>query len=184
VLDQRGRTVSELIRYVQQKASFDRVHPEDIRRQGSALASEYDGVLATGGFLKSGSRERVLQWYAELLVETDRPFLGICLGMKILGHCYGARLRKIEPDIGVRQIAFEREFPLAPGVRTMAVYENHRYELVPPLPVPLQNYASGGSPVQAVTVTGRPQFAVQFHPEVGDTSTVVLDRFLELCRSD
>jgi len=183
VLDQRGQSVSELIEYLHPRTSLDRVHPEDVRRASSSLASEYDGVLATGGFLKSESRGSVLQWYREFFAETDRPFLGICLGMKILGFCYGARMRRIESDVGLRVITFEREFPLAPGIRTMAVHENHRYELVPPLPDPLQNYANGGSPVQAMAVTGRPQFAVQFHPEVGSTATIVLDSFLELCRN-
>jgi GMP synthase-like glutamine amidotransferase len=181
VMDHRGQSVSELVEYLRPRASFDRIHPEEVRAFGPALASGYDGILATGGFLESGSRRRVLDWYGDLLRESEKPFLGICLGMKIVGYCYGARMRKTPPDVGFREISFQGDFPLAEGVKTLRVYEKHKFELVPPLPRPLRNYASGGSPVQAVTVDGRPQFAVQFHPEVGSDATIVLDRFLELC---
>ena len=159
------------------------MQPEDARVSGSALAAGYDGVLASGGFLKSKSRRRVLEWYRGLLAESDRPFLGVCLGMKILGFCYGARMRKTAPEVGFREIAFQRDFPLAPGLTSLRAYENHRFELLPPLPAPLRKYANGAASVEAVKVDGRSQFAVQFHPEVGGTSVVILDRFLNLCGS-
>lgn len=181
LLDHRGRSVPELVSYLERRVSLERLRPEEVKRRGSSLASEFDGVVASGGYLPSAAYRGALAWYQELLSGSDRPFLGICLGMKILGCCYGARLRRIEPVVGVRPLRFESDYPLAPGIRTMEVYENHGYELIPPLINPLTNYASGSSPVEAVRVEDRDQFAVQFHPELGGAQTIILDSFIDVC---
>src|SRR5580658_10418638 len=133
ILDNRGQSVPELIARVRATgASFKVEGPSTLHRSS---ADGFDGVIASGGSLTAETHQRDLKAYAEFLEELDRPFLGICLGLRILGHCYGARMRRIpSPAAGTFVVRFERDFPLAPGVRECSVYQSHKYELLLPLP--------------------------------------------------
>lgn len=142
----------------------------------------FDGVVASGGHLSSQTRLKELRVYSRMLDELGPPFLGICLGLKILGHRYGARIRRIEPAVGMQPLHFIREYPLAPGIRDCSVYQGHKYELIPPLPAEMENYATNGSPVQAVKIRGKEMFGVQFHPELsGKPAIEILRSFVSLC---
>ena len=155
------------------------VEPENVRRSSAA---GFDGVIASGGYLRAASYKTDLNNYSQLLDDLDRPFLGICLGLKIMGHYYGARMRRIEPGIGLDTIRFERDYPLAPGVRECAVYQSHSYELLPPLPDALENYASGASPIEAVKTRDKQRFGLQFHPELsGMPAGAIVRNFVSLC---
>jgi len=105
------------------------------------------------------------------------------LGLRILGYCYGARIRKIPLAKGISSIRFQKAYPLAPGIKDLEVYESHKFELVPPFPDILENYANNQRPVEAIKVRQKMQFAVQFHPEVRNAQgSAVLDGFLSLCK--
>jgi GMP synthase-like glutamine amidotransferase len=160
-------------------ASFEVIEPESVKRSS---AQGFDGVIASGGYLRAESYRTDLQAYSQLLEDLDRPFLGICLGLKILGHCYGARMRKIAPAVGTYVVHFQREYVLAPGVRECTVYQSHRYELLQPLPEALENYATNGSPVQAVKTRGTDRFGLQFHPELSEKpARTIIQNFVSLC---
>ncbi len=159
-------------------ARVDLVEPEST--DGPLPVSGYDGVVASGGYLKSDVRSDTLRKYSAFFDGLSAPFLGICLGMKILGYCYGARIARTSPVVGVRRVALSG-FPLFPGFQEFAVHQNHRYELVRPLPSALQDFTADGGPVQAIGVKGKRQYAVQFHPEVGRMhARVILENFVSL----
>jgi GMP synthase-like glutamine amidotransferase len=62
------------------------------------------------------------------------------------------------------------------------VYQNHRYELIRPLPPVLEDFTAGEGPVQAVKVAGEDRYAVQFHPEVGGgPAQGIISNFVVLC---
>jgi para-aminobenzoate synthetase len=160
-------------------AAFDLIEPEEVT---PSSAQGYDGVIASGGSLPLESYREVLAVYSELLDRLDRPFLGICLGLKILGHHYGARMRRIAPAIGLFPVHFHREYPLAPGLKGCRVYQGHRYELLLPLPDVLENYASDGGPVQAIQVKGLERYGVQFHPEKSEApARAIMKNFVSRC---
>lgn len=166
-------------RLIELGAVVDLLEPES--SEGPIPFPAYDGVVASGGYLKAGSRHETLLRYRRLFEELDRPYLGICLGMKILGFCYGARILKVQPVIGERLVSL-RGFPLCPSLSHFTVHQNHRYELVRPLPNSLEDFTDDAGPVQAVKVRGREQYAVQFHPEVGDSAAAsVMRGFVALC---
>jgi GMP synthase-like glutamine amidotransferase len=180
VLNHRGVSVDALAGAVaEQGATVQVAEPESF---GARLpVSGFDGVIASGGYLKAGTHQQTLKKYSRFFEELDRPFLGVCLGMKILGFSYGARLGKTEPVIGDSKVRL-RDFPLLPGLSEFRVHENHRYELLRPLPGSLEDFTAPGDPVEAVKVRGRHQYAVQFHPEVGESpARVLFANFLSLC---
>jgi GMP synthase-like glutamine amidotransferase len=172
ILNHRGASVPTLIERVRETgASFEVIEPESVKRSS---AQGFDGVIASGGYLRAESYRTDLQAYSQLLEDLDRPFLGICLGLKILGHCYGA--------VGTYVVHFQREYVLAPGVRECTVYQSHRYELLQPLPEALENYATNGSPVQAVKTRGTDRFGLQFHPELSEKpARTIIQNFVSLC---
>lgn len=180
ILNHHGPSIPFLVERVRESgAAFELVEPSDV---SSSLAKGFDGIIASGGFLPAGSYREDLKRYYRFLDALERPFLGICLGMKILGSYYGARMRKISPFEGVHLIRFNREYPLAPGVGRCTVRGSHRYELLTPLPAPMENYATDGSPVQAVKIVGEERYALQFHPELSEMpARSMVANFVSIC---
>jgi len=180
ILNHRGVSLDALVELVRSLgAEIDLVEPETIT--GPLPVRGYDGFIASGGYLRSATHRDTLRRYSTFFEELERPYLGVCLGMKILGFCYGARIRRIAPVVGERRVSL-RDFPLSPGLSEFSVRQNHKYELLPPLPEALQNFTAEGDPVQAVKVAGRDQYAVQFHPEVGKTpARIIVENFVSMC---
>jgi GMP synthase-like glutamine amidotransferase len=180
ILNHHSASLQALIdRVAEAGANSVVIEPMELKQYS---AQGFDGVIASGGYLSAATYKADLQTYSQFLKDLDRPFLGICLGLKILGYCYGARMRKIVPAVGTYIVRFQREYPLAPGVRECAVYQSHKYELLSPLPGALENYATDGSPVQAVKVRGRERYGLQFHPEMsGSPASQMIKRFVSLC---
>jgi GMP synthase-like glutamine amidotransferase len=180
ILNHRGISLTALVGLVRSLGvEIDLIEPERI--VGPLPVRGYDGVIASGGYLRSTTHRDTLRRYSTFFEELERPYLGVCLGLKILGFCYGARIRKIPPVIGDRRVSL-RDFPLSPGLEEFTVRQNHKYELVPPLPETLENFTAEGDPVQAVKVVGKDQYAVQFHPEVGETpAQVIFKNFISMC---
>ena len=180
ILNHRGVSLTYLVELVRDLgASVDLVEPEAIA--GPLPVSGYDGVIASGGYLRSETRQDTLRRYSTFFEELSRPFLGVCLGMKILGFCYGARIGRISPVVGRSRVVL-KGFPLCPGLSEFTVHQNHRYQLLRPLPPPLADFTADGNDVQAVKVRGKNQYAVQFHPEVGATpASVIFENFVSQC---
>jgi len=159
----------------------------DVKKPGG-LIKGYGGIIASGGFLQKENRIKILRWYKDILTKSNIPFLGICLGHKILGFCHGTRLKRSH-EKGLIDTFFHKEFPLAPGVRNLNVYQDHDFGLLH-LPETLENCASSkGCDIQAIRVVDKQQYGVQFHPEVTEDEEgrpieghIVLDRFLKIVK--
>jgi len=156
-----------------------------LKRPMDEIGEDFDGAIASGGFLKKESAKAAMQWYREFLGRLERPFLGICLGLRILGIANGARARKISLKKGLCNVSFSKEFPLLQGKQRISAFRSHEFELIPELPESLENFAMcEDCAVQALKVNGRLQFAVQFHPEKrGTEANEILENFLKLCES-
>jgi len=179
IMNHRGVSVPALVEQLRRLGTdVNLVEPESFHwRTG---ASGFDGVIASGGYLRSKTHRETLNAYSSFLEELLVPFFGICLGLRILGHCHGARFRKTEPVTGIQRVTLSG-FPLCPQLSSFPAHQNHRYELLRPLPETLQDF-SVGHDVQAVKVVGMDQYAVQFHPEVGNgPAATTIENFVLLC---
>jgi len=145
---------------------------------------DFLGVVISGGALPRERYKEILNLYKSFLASTEIPVLGICLGMRILGYCHGARIRRMpEIEEGIVEVKFHKDYPLAPGYGRLKTQQNHLYELVC-MPLYLTNYGSSAKcRIQAVKHQSKPQFGVQFHPEIDGTSDgyIILENFLNLC---
>lgn len=159
----------------------------------------YDGIVLPG----VGATRTVMDGieaggFTRPLQTTDRPLLGICVGMQVLfeaseeddAPCLGiieGRVRRLEaapslPHIGWNDLKLRGEDPLFEGLVHPVVYFVHSYAPVPTRPeVVTATTEHGRSFVAAVrqgTVVG-----VQFHPErSGPAGLGILARFVASCR--
>jgi GMP synthase (glutamine-hydrolysing) len=145
---------------------------------------EYDGTIISGGAIPYRNLSETLKRYRHFLHNTNKPLLAICLGLKIMAHCYGGKIRKLgKPEVGSTLIRFHKNYPLAPSHSEMWVYQDHIFELFD-LPEFLENYGSSENcRIQAVKHHLKPQFGVQFHPERDNSNEghLILENFAEFC---
>jgi GMP synthase (glutamine-hydrolysing) len=145
------------------------------------LAGDYLGAVVYGGaedLSKDADRPYLraeIAWIGRWL-DTDRPFLGICLGSQMLAHVLGARVAP-HPE-GLREIGF---VPVAPTAAAdgfldgpLHVYQWHKEGFE--LPAAAELLASGEVfPNQAFRYGAR-TYGLQFHPEV---SPSVMTRWMD-----
>ncbi len=151
---------------------------------GNYNFSNYDGVVISGRSTRPLSVEQrkvILSRYRQLFAEAKVPVLGICFGAEIFAFSYGARIRRMNMgEFGQVEIHFNSSYPLSNGVGSMTVYQSHMM-MIEDLPECIKNYASSTTcPNQVLKHRSRPQFGVQFHPEMTEDDTI-LSNFVDLC---
>jgi len=178
VVNNHGSTFPKLLEVLRSlKVNFKVIEPLEKFDDG-------DGVIISGGFIKRENLLKVLKWYEDLL-DSSLPILGICLGHKILGYCYGSKILKLkEARRGFYKVNFLKDYKLAPKLKSLWVYENHRYTLYD-LPPFLENYASSEEcSFEALKHKKKEQYSVQFHPEIfqrDERSLEIFKNFVSLC---
>ncbi len=127
-----------------------------------------DAIIISPG---PGSPDRVADFgiCLDIVLESDLPLLGVCLGHEGIGHAYGASVvRAPVPMHGrISRIAHDGSDLFAGIPPSLDVVRYHSLCLDwDTIPACLQVTASTSDDVvMAVRHTGRPQFGVQFHPE-------------------
>ncbi len=155
------------------------------------------GVGAFGaameGLKASGFYEAIREW-----LKSDRPFLGICLGMQLLfegssesegvegfavfkGKCLRFNEGKV-PQIGWNQIRVEKDSKLLEGINNNAFfYFLHGYCVEPEDTSIVTATTQYGVAYPSVVERGN-IFATQFHPEKsGKVGLKMLKNWVELC---
>lgn len=134
---------------------------EDMRADSSI-----DLIVLSGGHIFD-LQDEIYRREKELIVNTDVPLLGICLGAELINLAYGGKLeKKRNLDIGVRKIKIIRDDELFNGVeKTFPVYENHR-NVIFNLPDELENLAESDTGVEIFRHKQKIIYGMQFHPEM------------------
>ncbi|WP_432775326.1 imidazole glycerol phosphate synthase subunit HisH [Brevibacillus gelatini] len=163
---------------------------------------EYSGLILPGvgafGDAIANIRKLGLDRAIDAYVASERPILGICLGMQLLfdkseengentglGLIHGEAVRfrgdyKV-PHMGWNQLRLKQEHPLLEGVREGEyVYFVHSYHVLCELDVLL---ATSDYHQEVTAIVGRGQvYGMQFHPEKsGETGMRLLRNFAVQC---
>ena len=133
--------------------------------------AECDRIILSGTALKDneflGKPER-FRW----LEEADKPVLGICAGMEILGLVYGARLVNCV-EIGMTDITTVKANPLfhdafrAYSLHSNCIEPNGQFEV----------WANSARCIQAIKHQTKPIVGVLFHPEVRNQE--IIKKYIE-----
>lgn len=108
------------------------------------------------------------------LVETEKPVLGICAGMQVLGMAFGASREKAR-ETGMVKVTVEIENPLLPFPEFEA-YALHDYALT--MVKRFQILATSGNCIQMIKHESKSIYGILFHPEVRNED--IIRNFLKL----
>lgn len=136
--------------------------------------------------LSGGHNVPIVLWHnrqyrheLELIAHHTGLVVGICLGAELLAHYYGSPLRRL-PTL------FRGQTTLTPTPHDThslfshkhRVYEAHRWT-IPHVKTPLVPLASTRTGVEAFCHTNKPQYGLQFHPEMSSHTDNMLLNIIE-----
>ncbi len=105
------------------------------------------------------------------LKSCDKPVLGICAGMQVIGSVFGGKIVP-QPAIGLEKVAILRDTPLLGERRSIEGYHLHNFSVTLPDGFYLvagreqRVEAGAGVRVEAFLHCNRPIYGIIFHPEV------------------
>jgi GMP synthase (glutamine-hydrolysing) len=183
ILDFGSQTTQLIARRLRESGVYCEILPFN-ERVARVLTPETKGLIFSGGpssVIESGSPHP-----DPALLESDRPLLGICYGMQLIGQHFGSPVAPgSQGEFGRAAIAVSggdllwRE--LGPRLDVWMSHGDHIEAVREPL---RQIAGSEAGLVAAVAHRTRPVFGVQFHPEVSHTprGTEILRNFaFEVC---
>lgn len=133
--------------------------------------SEVDALVLSGGAPRVALDIDRMGNNGEYLDRSDFPILGICAGMQFTCAKYGGRTEPAKiPEFGKTILFVDEEDDLFRGLpKQFSVWESHNDE-VTVVPDTFRVLAhSENCPYEAVRMTTRPIYGLQFHPEVENT---------------
>jgi GMP synthase (glutamine-hydrolysing) len=130
------------------------------------IISKAEKIIISGTSLKDNGFIEDLNYF-KWIIKFDKPILGICGGMHILGLIFNGELKK-QQEIGLHKIEFKREFL---GIKDeIEVYELHNFFAIS------NDFCIFGESKdcpQAIKHNKKPFYGVLFHPEVRNKNLIV-----------
>ena len=131
-----------------------------------SMLEKYDGVILSGTALKDYrylDNPKDFEWISK----SEKPLLGICAGMQIIGITYGCRLRD-NKYIGLTKVRTSLENKLFNG--EFEAYNLRGKDLE--LSDEVIELAKSDDCIQAIKHKSKPHYGVLFHPEVRNAEIV------------
>lgn len=149
--------------YRKNEIEFTRIHYKNLTEK---IISKADKVIIAGTSLKDNGFIKDIDEF-QWIKEFDKPILGICGGMHILGSIYNGKLEKRQ-EIGLTEVKFKKEF-IGIDYETQ-VYELHNFYVDSE---EFQVFAESKKCSQAIKHKKKPFYGVLFHPEVRNKDLLV-----------
>jgi GMP synthase-like glutamine amidotransferase len=148
------------------------------------VSSKMDAIVLSGGHgAPVMGNDEVYRQSLDLIRQTTKPLLGICLGCQLLAYAYDGKLKRLpERAKGLVGIEVVRQSRLLRELRQFESFENHRWS-VESVAKPLSVVAGSRFGVEIIEHDSRPHFGVQFHPEMLNAITpgrAIMNNFLRV----
>ena len=170
VIDNYDSFVYTIVGYLKTLgASVDVVRNDAIDPADETVTERYDGVLISpgpGAPCDSGASEDMIR----LCAKQGKPMFGVCLGLQALAEVYGCTVGHA-PTImhGKTSLVEHVDDEIFDGVANPMTATRYHSLAVDPASVPdtleVTAWTQGDHIIQGIRVTGKPMYAVQFHPE-------------------
>lgn len=144
----------------------------------------YDGVVLTGTDVPS-TTPYVYESELELIRRTEKPLLGICGGMHLIGRAHGVGIDDCKHAVGKTPVHVDGEDALFESLESPALlFERHRYQLVD-VPEGFRRIAWGEDcHTEGIRHAERPTYGLQAHVEFRQEGKVILRNFVSLLTLD
>lgn len=142
---------------------FKTLHYKNFNRE---LISKFDKIIICGTSLKDNKFLDDIEQF-NWIKECEKPILGICGGMYILGLVFDGKLKSFL-EIGLIEVAFKNKFLKFKGIKQE--YELHNFY------VESDNFKIFGESKncpQLIKHKQKPFYGVLFHPEVRNKNLLV-----------
>ncbi|KYK34640.1 MAG: hypothetical protein AYK22_04965 [Thermoplasmatales archaeon SG8-52-3] len=146
-----------------EKIKFISIHYDKV---SSDLVNKAEKIIISGTSLKDNSFINDIDKF-KWIKEINKPILGICGGMHILGLVFNGELKK-QQEIGLTTIEINEGFLGFKG--KIEVYELHNFYAISR---EFETYAKSINCPQAIKHKNFPFFGVLFHPEVRNKELIV-----------
>ncbi len=130
------------------------------------LIKKADKIIISGTSLKDNNFLTYINNF-NWIKECEKPILGICGGMHILGLIFNGEMKKYQ-EIGLTEVIFKNDFLGFHGRHL--VYELHNLNVESK---EFKTYAVSKHCIQAIKHKKKPFYGVQFHPEVRNKNLLV-----------
>jgi len=142
---------------------FESIHYNKI---GDEEIKKADRIIISGTSLKDNEYLKNINKF-KWIKKNNKPILGICSGMHIIGLIFNGKLKK-QQEIGLTKIYFKKEFL---GYKNeLEVYELHNFFVESNK---FNIYAESKKCIQAIKHKKRPVYGVLFHPEVRNKKLII-----------
>lgn len=148
---------------VKNNIDFKSVHYTELNKE---LISTADKIIISGTSLKDNACLDDINQF-NWIKDFDKPMLGICGGMHILGLVFNGKMKKRQ-EIGLTEIIFNDDFLGFHGEHL--VYELHNLNVESN---EFNTVAVSETSIQAIKHKNKPFYGVQFHPEVRNKNLLV-----------
>ena len=149
--------VSPIISVIEPLEPYVVVHFSDVN---PGEVDGYSRIILSGTTLKDFEAQKHLDRF-QLIKNCDKPILGICAGMQIIGSIYNVPLT-LCTQIGMTEITTKKTNPLFEG--TFQAYTLHSLSITPSETFDV--LATSTKCIQAIKHRHKPIYGVLFHPEV------------------
>lgn len=171
----------------------------DDKKLDSAVATTFDGVIIGPG-PGDPSDGSYFGKNAEIILKSDKPLLGICLGFQGLAILHGAKLKKAkQPKHGKTSIFIHNDDELfidCPDEFKVMRYHSLMIDAEQSIPKSIQiigevsledrSVDENGREIMALRIKDKPQYGVQFHPEsfASEYGSQIAQNFIEIIKEN
>jgi len=133
----------------------------------SENAAGFDLIVLSGSSqLPILSNKSLYNKEIDLIKNSKKPIIGICLGFELIAYAYGSKIKRMrKKEKGIIEIQASESNGMFKNMPNFSVYESHRW-VVKELSSDLVELARSRDGIEAIKHRKRKLYGFQFHPEM------------------